>query len=127
MPTRALLPCRAPQCPALVERSGYCPAHQKAVYQRQDERRGTAASRGYDSRWAKARKTYLTRNPLCVTCSGRHIVRAATVVDHIIPHRGDQKLFWDVEGNWQALCKRCHDSKTARESAFGRDVDKRCK
>ena len=35
----------------------------------------------------------------------------ATVVDHVIPHRGDQKLFWD-EDNWQALCKSCHDRKT---------------
>ena len=26
----------------------------------------------------------------------------ATVVDHVIPHRGDQKLFWD-EDNWQAV------------------------
>ena len=35
-------------------------------------------------------------------------------VDHIIPHRGDQKLFWD-RNNWQALCKPCHDRKTGKE------------
>ena len=35
----------------------------------------------------------------------------ATVVDHIIPHRGDMKLFWD-ESNWQALCESCHNHKT---------------
>ena len=35
----------------------------------------------------------------------------ATVVDHIVPHRGDPKLFWDPD-NWQTLCKRCHDKKT---------------
>ena len=40
----------------------------------------------------------------------------ATVVDHIIPHRGDQKLFWD-RGNWQALCKRHHDIKTGNEDS----------
>lgn len=38
----------------------------------------------------------------------------ATVVDHIIPHRGDQKLFWD-QRNWQSLCKQCHDRKTLTE------------
>lgn len=38
----------------------------------------------------------------------------ATVVDHIVPHRGDQKLFWD-ESNWQPLCKPCHDKKTWNE------------
>jgi len=30
------------------------------------------------------------------------------VVDHIVPHRGDQELFRDP-ANWQALCKLCHD------------------
>ena len=34
-----------------------------------------------------------------------------TVVDHIVPHRGDARLFWD-EDNWQPLCKSCHDRKT---------------
>ena len=34
-----------------------------------------------------------------------------TLVDHIVPHRGDQALFWD-EQNWQPLCKSCHDKKT---------------
>lgn len=41
----------------------------------------------------------------------------AEVVDHIVPHRGDEKLFWD-ESNWQALCKRCHDSKTMTEDRY---------
>lgn len=30
------------------------------------------------------------------------------VCDHIIPHRGDERLFWD-ETNLQTLCKPCHD------------------
>ena len=37
----------------------------------------------------------------------------ATVVDHIVPHRGDPRLFWD-EKNWQPLCKECHDRKTGQ-------------
>jgi 5-methylcytosine-specific restriction protein A len=41
----------------------------------------------------------------------------ATVVDHIVPHRGNQKLFWDRK-NWQSLCKTHHDRKTAQESGF---------
>lgn len=41
---------------------------------------------------------------------------AATVVDHVIPHKGDLGLFWDLT-NWQPLCKLCHDSvKQAQES-----------
>ena len=38
----------------------------------------------------------------------------ATVFDHIIPHRRDQKLFWDRTSR-QALCKPCHDKKTLTE------------
>jgi 5-methylcytosine-specific restriction protein A len=34
------------------------------------------------------------------------------VVDHIKPHKGDRGLFWEL-ANHQALCKRCHDRKTA--------------
>ena len=39
---------------------------------------------------------------------------AATVVDHIVKHGGNQDLFWD-ESNWQALCKLHHDSTKQRE------------
>jgi hypothetical protein len=38
----------------------------------------------------------------------------AEVTDHIIPHRGDQELFW-AEWNLQTLSKRQHDTKTATE------------
>lgn len=41
----------------------------------------------------------------------------ATVVDHIIPHRGDQKLFWD-RGNWQPLCEHHHNVKTMTEDRY---------
>lgn len=44
----------------------------------------------------------------------------AEVVDHIVPHKGDLSLFWS-RSNWQSLCKRCHDIKTAMEDGgFGR-------
>ncbi len=47
-------------------------------------------------------------------------MHGADVVDHIIPHKGDQSLFWD-SSNWQPLCKHHHDQKTAREDGgFGR-------
>lgn len=40
-------------------------------------------------------------------------------MDHIIPHRGDQKLFWD-KTNWQAMSGPCHSRKTASEDGgFG--------
>ncbi len=64
----------------------------------------------YDYRWQKASKAFLRTNPLCVFCERRGRVTAATVVDHKIPHRGDERLFWD-RGNWQPLCKPDHDGE----------------
>lgn len=78
-----------------------------------DDRRN-AAQRGYNRRWRKARETFLRRNPLCAKCSELGRIRKATVVDHKRPHKGDQSLFWDTT-NWQALCKRCHDSTKQME------------
>jgi hypothetical protein len=46
-------------------------------------------------------------------CEAAGFVVASSVVDHIKPHRGDQKLFWAPD-NWQALCKNCHDSEKQR-------------
>jgi 5-methylcytosine-specific restriction enzyme A len=42
----------------------------------------------------------------------------AIVVDHKIPHRGDETLFWDPK-NHQPLCKTCHDSAKQREEKSG--------
>lgn len=81
--------------------------------------RVSARQRGYNTRWEKARRTYLAAHPLCVMCQGQGRVSAATVVDHIIPHRGDQTLFWDSEKNWQALCKKHHDGEKQSEERLG--------
>jgi 5-methylcytosine-specific restriction protein A len=73
----------------------------------------TSAARGYGHRWRCYRARYLEKNPLCVMCMSRGRVTSATVVDHKIPHKGDERLFWD-ETNHQSLCKPCHDSEKAR-------------
>jgi 5-methylcytosine-specific restriction protein A len=91
------------------------PLDHKARQREHDAKRGSARERGYNTRWEKARKTYLMRNPLCVMCQKEGRVTAATVVDHIIPHKGDTRLFWDTENNWQALCKPHHDRDKQRE------------
>ena len=76
-----------------------------------DRQRGGAAARGYDTRWREARAIFLEQHPLCAFCQTEGKIVPATVVDHIIPHRGDQRLFWD-QNNWEPLCKECHDRKT---------------
>lgn len=43
---------------------------------------------------------------------------AATVVDHIIPHRGNDEFFWSVD-NWQSLCEHHHNSEKAIVEARG--------
>lgn len=65
-------------------------------------------------RWRTARLSYLMRFPLCRDCEQRGVTQEATDVDHIRPHHGDVKLFWDVK-NWQPLCRPCHSRKTAAE------------
>jgi 5-methylcytosine-specific restriction protein A len=89
------------------------------VSRQREARRPSASARGYGGRWRKARAGYLRKHPLCVTCQAEGRTEPATVVDHIVDHKGDRALFWDRD-NWQALCKACHDRKTATENRFGR-------
>lgn len=104
----------------LRDGSGRCEKHKRQVRQESDARRGTAHERGYSVAWQKAREGFLRLHPLCAECERNGDVTAATVVDHIKPHRGDKVLFW-LRSNWQALCKLCHDRKTATEDGgFGR-------
>ena len=111
MPYRPKTPCHHPGCPELVEPGRlYCEKHLPL----HPEVTRPAAKRGYNRRWQKARKSYLEAHPLCVQCAKQGKYVRATVVDHIVPHRSDQKLFWD-QNNWQALCKNCHDKKTLTE------------
>lgn len=61
------------------------------------------------SRWQSIRKQQLSRHPYC-QCphhAGGHV--KAEVVDHIEPHRGDSKLFWNTK-NLQSMSKQCHDA-----------------
>jgi 5-methylcytosine-specific restriction protein A len=116
MPSAAPRPCTWPGCSALVHGHSRCEKHRKQA----DRSRGTAHQRGYTSAWTKARDAYLRLHPLCVHHQREGKFVAASVVDHVIPHRGDKVLFWD-SGNWQSLCEPCHNRKTATEDGgFGR-------
>ena len=89
-----------------------------------DMRRGSSTERGYGVRWRAYRKVYLYRNPFCVDPIGEHpdVVTAATVVDHIVAHKGDKKLFWDPS-NHQATCSHCNNVKAAKyEGGFGNKI-----
>lgn len=72
--------------------------------------KGSSTARGYGSNWRKFRNRFLKENPLCEICLEVGVIEAATVVDHIEPHRGNMELFWQT-GNHQALCARCHSGR----------------
>lgn len=85
----------------------------KQQQRQSDRRRGSASARGYDRRWRKYTRTFLACNPCCIECQRQGRLAAAAVVDHIVPHRGDDELFWNQE-NHQALCVPCHNAKTGK-------------
>lgn len=122
MPSALLRACSHYGC----QNASDCPEHGRKTNNRRsgvtqkayDHRRGSAYSRGYTKRWDAARLAYLSQHPLCSTCDKVGHTTIAAVVDHVVPHRGDMALFWD-EGNWQPLCKRCHDTKTWNEVRSG--------
>lgn len=80
----------------------------------------TTAERGYGSKWQTYRKRFLMNNPLCEYCLEQNRITAATVVDHIEPHRGDEDLFWNTD-NHQSLCTPCHSSVKQREENNGKN------
>jgi len=110
--------CDEPGCPAIVPRAR-CALHARDV----ERARGKTAQRGYGNRWTRRALLFRAQYPLCGmrpgdrppvmsrcfeegrTTLGRH-------VDHVVPHKGDKRLFWDELGNWQVLCASCHARKT---------------
>ncbi len=113
MSTRPNTPCKHLGYLALVSyRQKYCDKH-APLHAADCE---TTTARGYGSKWQKASKAFLQAHPLRVKCREDGQFVKGTVVDHIIPHRGDQKYFWD-RNNWQPLSKKHHNQKTRREDS----------
>ena len=111
MASKPLRPCRHPGCPELT-RDGWCLRHRP-----QHRRRASAAWHSWYSLpiWTQhLRPQQLLREPFCRACAAAGVRTHATVVDHVIPFRGDWTLFTDAE-NLQSLCKYHHDQKTAQE------------
>lgn len=69
--------------------------------------------------WRRLRWAIIERDRFTCQWPGCGRVEADTaqlVADHIEPHRGDARLFWD-RMNLQTLCKPCHDGPKARAEA----------
>ena len=122
MPTRRPKACQYAGCGAKSTDGYYCKQHRRHTQQERETRRQSSTARGYGYRWQQASKGFLKKHPLCIRCAEQDQTTAAAVVDHVIPHLDDKALFWD-RNNWQPLCKRCHDIKTATEDGgFGRQT-----
>lgn len=111
--------CAHPGCYRIVPAGQrYCNAHsadgKSSGLFRGTERETSAPYNGLyrTARWRRERRAFLNENPACAICGG-----PARIVDHIVPHRGNESLFWDV-GNWQPLCMSCHSAKTLRENGY---------
>lgn len=105
MPTRAPRICA---CGRVVAYGVKCACQMQRDKERKaafDRTRPSASARGYDSKWREAREGFLAKHPTCA-CGA-----PATIVNHIIPHKGDKRLFWD-RSNWEPMCKPCHDGPT---------------
>lgn len=106
------MPMRGPRicgCGKRVPSGVLCQCQRQRMAERKaqhDALRPNARQRGYDSKWQRESKAFLALNPMCACGCGR----AADMVDHIVPHRGDKKLFWS-RSNWQPLASSpCHAS-----------------
>ena len=113
-PRKAMQVCPTPGCPTLTP-SGRCPACEAKA--RASRPRHKDAGRGKD--WSKASAAYLQTHPYCECeeCSAKPQLQRdlATEVDHIdglgpLGPRGFDPT------NWQAMSKRHHSRKTARET-----------
>ena len=119
MPMKPKRNCKHPMCNKLIYGT-YCDdhliQHKQSINKRTHSNRADYHAWYSSARWRLLRINYLRLHPLCVRCDKP---TAATVVDHIMPHKGNKELFWSVD-NLQPLCKRCHDVKTATEDGgFG--------
>ena len=112
-----LVLCTYPGCGRLVRGGNRCEQHKAAAKRELFTERGKSGEwHGlYQSAaWRNLRRQFLAENPQCVVCGA-----AARIADHVVPHRGDKRLFYDAE-NLQALCVSCHSRKTLRENNFFR-------
>lgn len=120
-------PCAKTSCRELVRPPvRYCATHEvtrpkvagpKRIreWKALEGHRGSARERGYTKAWERARLGYLSIYPLCAHCAPRPV--PATVLDHIVAHRGNMSLFWTA-ANWQGLCASHHGQKSRRENGL---------
>lgn len=116
MPTKPQAPCRFPGCAKrAAPGKQYCAEHFTATERKRHERLKDDECEAFyhTGTWKRLRADVLREEPLCRECAKRGIVKAAQMVDHIVPIRqGGDKM---SKGNLQPLCRACHERKTIDE------------
>ena len=115
MPTLPRPRCAKPRCHApSIKGSSLCVDHAPAPAPSRAPSR--ADLHMYKGRaWESIRAGQLSAFPLCAGCQSRGLVRAASVVDHVIPWRAIGPQAFRVN-RFQSLCPECHSVKTALEA-----------
>lgn len=102
--------CRAPNCGALLNESGYCARHQGMKPKPFANATRLNEALYKSARWKELRKRAIEMHPYCQICGCREELQ----VHHIIPPRGNSELFFD-ERNLSVVCEACHRQITAEE------------
>ena len=108
MPFRPLRACVYPGCSTRVT-SGRCAPHAVSLEHTRPNR--DVRKWYYTLQWSHLRKQVLV--DAAYTCAQCGVIQAALEVDHIVKHDGNPAVFWN-RANLQALCRTCHQQKTAR-------------
>lgn len=90
----------------IVGQSNFVPPHRKGSCRSFNGRARIDAM--YDHNWERYRVRFLRENPECYACK-----KAAIVVDHLVPHQGDARLFEKLD-NHIPLCIPCHNTVTTK-------------
>jgi 5-methylcytosine-specific restriction enzyme A len=87
---------------------------------RQGSYREQAAKWYKSKQWQQLRQHILTKHPYCQCPYHKGADRSAPseVVDHITPHRGDKRTFFNAS-NLQGMSKHCHDKHKQRQERSG--------
>ena len=117
MPSLPKTRCNFSGCSEIVPK-GYCEKHQKQKKRQERSNRNLNDQYLYGTLWQKSRIRWLSKNPLCRICEENGRTVRAVLIDHIVPHNGDKRLFWDSK-NWQSLCNDCHEKKH-KDNRWGR-------
>jgi 5-methylcytosine-specific restriction endonuclease McrA len=97
--------CRAPSCPAIIDKPGYCPAHRAG--------HSSSGAEGYGWRWKRTRDAFLASlgpDPRCARCGARGVPLDV----HHKDGRGPLERGANLWSNFEPLCRSCHRFETTQ-------------